>query len=294
MNPVIMHVNYGEVRFNSFGANTIDDVCRMAAELGFDGIEFRAAPQIELKDMPFDDFLALIAKSVKKYDIKMPLFSTILAKSASENKAEREEQAKTMLEKVQKIHDIFGTTLFNTCGTTFLSKDPAVPSTAMECHGSAAATQDQWDWTVETYQMVAKGLEKMGVKFAFETHMKYLHDTPEATKKLVDLIDSPSVGINMDFGNTVYFPEHPSVEEAIDLYGDKLFYTHLKNSVAKPGGGRTPIALSQGEINHRAYLKKLKAVGFDGVIGIEGNRPGDRYQYAKDDLAYYKSVRDSI
>ncbi len=294
MNPVIMHVNYGEVRFNSFGTNTIDDVCRMAAELGFDGIEFRAAPQIELKDMPFDDFLALIAKSVKKYDIKMPLFSTILAKSASENKAEREEQAKTMLEKVQKIHDIFGTTLFNTCGTTFLSKDPAVPSTAMECHGSAAATQDQWDWTVETYQMVAKGLEKMGVKFAFETHMKYLHDTPEATKKLVDLIDSPSVGINMDFGNTVYFPEHPSVEEAIDLYGDKLFYTHLKNSVAKPGGGRTPIALSQGEINHRAYLKKLKAVGFDGVIGIEGNRPGDRYQYAKDDLAYYKSVRDSI
>ena len=294
MNPVIMHVNYGEVRFNSFGSNTIDDVCSMAAELGFDGIEFRAAPQIELKDMPFDDFLALIAKSVKKYDIKMPLFSTILAKSASENKAEREEQAKTMLEKVQKIHDIFGTTLFNTCGTTFLSKDPAVPSTAMECHGSAVATQDQWDWTVETYQMVAKGLEKMGVKFAFETHMKYLHDTPEATKKLVDLIDSPSVGINMDFGNTVYFPEYPSVEETIDLYGDKLFYTHLKNSVAKPGGGRTPIALSQGEINHRTYLKKLKAVGFDGVIGIEGNRPGDRYWYAKDDLAYYKSVRDSI
>ena len=294
MNPVIMHVNYGEVRFNSFGSNTIDDVCRMAAELGFDGIEFRSAPQVELKDMPFDDFLALIAKSVKEYGIKMPLFSTILAKSASESKDERDEQVKTMLEKVQKIHDIFGTTLFNTCGTTFLSKDPAAPSTAMECHGSAAATQDQWNWTVETYRQLAKELEKMGIRFAFETHMKYIHDTPEASKKLVDDIDSPNIGINMDFGNTVYFPQYPSVEETIDLYGDKLFYTHLKSSIAKPGGGRMPTMLSQGEINHRAYLKKLKQIGFAGPIGIEGNRPGDRYWYAKEDLAYFNAVYSSL
>ena len=289
-----MHVNYGEVKFNSFGSNTIDDVCAMAAELGFDGIEFRAAPQVELQNMPYDDFLALIEKGVKKYGIKMPLFSTILRNSASSDKAERDAEVKTMLQKVQKIHDIFGTTLFNTCGTTVLCKDPEAPATAMERHGSAAANEDQWNWTVETYQQLAKSLETMGIKFAFETHMKYIHDTPAASKKLVDDIGSPNIGINMDYGNTVYFPEMPSVEEAIDLYGDKLFYTHLKNSVTKPGGGRTPIALSQGEINHRTYLKKLKAVGFDGVIGIEGNRPGDRYQYAKDDLAYYKSVIDSI
>lgn len=294
MNPVIMHVNYGEVSFDSFGSNTIDDICRMAAELGFDGIEFRSAPPKEFKEMPFADFMDQIAKGVKEYGIRMPIFSIGLPNSASADKQTRVEEAEATLKKVQKIHDMFGTTVFNTCGTTILSKDPAVPGTAMESHGSGAATQEQWDCTVDTYQMVAKGLEQMGVKFAFETHMKYLHDTPEVSRKLVDLIDSPNVGINMDFGNTVYFLKHLSVEETIDLYGDKLFYTHLKSSVAKPGGGRTPTMLSQGEINHRTYLKKLKQIGFEGPIGIEGNRPGDRYWYAKEDLAYFKAVRDAI
>ena len=223
----------------------------------------------------------------------MPLFSTILRNSASSDKAERNAEVKTMLQKVQKIHDIFGTTLFNTCGTTFLCKDPEVPSTAMERHGSAAANEDQWNWTVETYQQLAKSLEAMGIKFAFETHMKYIHDTPAASKKLVDDIGSPNIGINMDYGNTVYFPEMPSVEEAIDLYGDKLFYTHLKNSVPA-AGDRTPTALSEGAINHRIYLQKLKSVGFDGPIGIEAPRPGDRFWFAKQDFAYYKAVLESL
>lgn len=294
MNPVIMHINYGEVSFDSFGSNTIDNICHMAAELGFDGIEFRSAPPKEFKEMPFEDFMNLIADGVKKYGIRVPVFSVSLPNAAAADKQARATEVETALHKAQRIQELFGTTVFNTVGTTLLSKDPAVPSTAMECHGSAVATEDQWAWMVESYQQLAKGLEKLGVKFAFETHMKYLHDTPEATRKLVDLIDSPNIGINMDFGNTVYFPEHISVEEAIDLYGDKLFYTHLKSSIAKPGGGRMPTMLSQGEINHRTYLKKLKAVGFAGPIGIEGNRPGDRYWYAKEDLAYFKAVNSSL
>jgi sugar phosphate isomerase/epimerase len=123
--------------------------------------------------------------------------------------------------------------------------------------------------------------------------MKYIHDTPEATRKLVDLIGSPNFGINMDYGNTVYFPDFPAVEDAIDIYGDKLFYTHLKNSVPKVGG-RTPVALSEGEINHRLYLKKLREVGFEGPIGIEAPRPGDRVWFAQKDLEYYKAVAASI
>ena len=294
MNPVIMHVNYGEMRYDSFGSNTVDDICHMAAEFGYDGIEFRSAPPAEMKGMPFDDFMALIAAATKKYGILMPLFSLGLAQSAVGDRELRDVDVEKVLEKTRRIHDMFGTTLFNTSGTVIKSADPEVPATSMELHGSAAATQEQWDRTVESYQKLAKGLEPLGIQFAFESHMKYIHDTPVAAKKLVDLIDSPSIGINMDYGNTVYFPGCPSVEETIDIYGEKLFYTHLKNSVAKPGGGRTPTALSDGEINHRIYLKKLKSVGFDGPIGIEAPRPGDRYWFAQQDVAYYRAVCSSI
>ena len=132
MNPVIMHINYGEISFDSFGSNTIDDICRMAAELGFDGIEFRGAPPKEFKEMPFDDFMDMIAQGVKKYGIRMPIFSIGLPNSASADKQTRIEAADAALKKVQKIHDMFGTTVFNTCGTTILSKDPAAPGTARD------------------------------------------------------------------------------------------------------------------------------------------------------------------
>ena len=39
MNKVIMHINYAEVFSDSYGKKTVDDICRQAAEIGFDGIE---------------------------------------------------------------------------------------------------------------------------------------------------------------------------------------------------------------------------------------------------------------
>ena len=99
----------------------------------------------------------------------------------------------------------------------------------------------------------------------------------------------------MDYGNTVYFPNRPSVEETIDIYGDKLFYTHLKNSSPIPGTkARMGVNLADGEINHRAYITKLREVGFTGPIGIEAPRTGDRIWFAQKDYAYYKDVAKGI
>ena len=119
--------------------------------------------------------------------------------------------------------------------------------------------------------------------------MNHLHDYAESARKLVDLIGRDNFGINLDYGNSVYFKGIAPLEEAIDICGEKLFYTHLKNSMPVPGG-RMPTALGGGEINHRAYLKKLKDVGFNGLLGIEAPRPGDREAYAREDLAYIRSV----
>ena len=291
MNPVIMHANYGECRYDTFGNNTVDDICRMAAELGFDGIEFRSTPPKEFKQMPFPEFMALIKAGKEKYGLSTLIFGVSVANATSEDKELRAASIKTAIEKARTVNDLFGTTLCNTCMS--MIRNPDAPRGDVTQHGSAAATQEQWDLGVDSYQQLSKAIEPLGMKFAFETHMNYIHDLPQPTKKLVDLIGCDNIGINMDYGNTVYFPGAPSVEETIDIYGDKLFYTHLKSSVAV-AGGRLATALSQGEIDHRTYLKKLKAVGFDGPIGIEATRPGDRYWYAKEDLEYFKAVRRAI
>lgn len=294
-NKVIMHVNFGEIDYDSYGKKSIDDICKQAAEIGFDGIEFRGMPPMELRDagVSFEEYVAQVAAAKKKYDIKEILFSILAFECDSQDKEERARVIAEVIKKAQIVNEVCGTTLCNTVSTMHFSTDPEAKRQAYEKHGSAVTTAEQWDLTVDAYQQIAREIEKLGMKFAFETHMNYVHDLPTMAKKLVDLIDSPAVGINMDYGNTFFFPEKPSIVETIDLYGDKLFYTHLKNYTKIPGGA-LPRYLSDGDINHRLYLEKLKEVGFTGPIGIEAPRSGDRVWFAKQDYNYVASLMKDI
>lgn len=295
-NPIIMHVNFGERAYDSYGKRTVDGVCKMAAELGFDGVEFRGTPPIEYREagISFTDYVKEVAAGKKEYGLKEIIFAIGDRDCANPDKDVRAKSIENIIERARIVNGLCGTTICNTFGNMIRSKISTVPPNANEFHGSAAATPEDWELTADTYHRVGEAIQPLGMRFGFETHMKYIHDMPHSTKKLLDMINSPVIGVNMDFGNTVYFPEHPSVTEAIDLYGDKLFYTHLKNSVAISTGGRMGTYLSDGQINHREYLGKLKEVGYTGPIGIESPRGGDRYWYAKTDIAYAKSVMESL
>ncbi len=285
-NTVIMHVNFAEFpRAGEFDGKSIDDICRMAAELGYEGVEFRSRLPGCFDNSTSEEYYRQIAAGKKKYGLKEIFLGVVVADAMNPDKEVRAEAVKTAIRKAQLINDLCGTTLCDTSAGAILSTDMSVDPHAVEFHGSAAATEEMWNLTVDTYQQIGKGLEPLGVRFALETCMHCIHDLPDPTRKLVDLIDSPMIGINMDYGNTACFPKKPTVTEAIDIYGDKLFYVHLKNSVNKQG-----CALAEGEINHRVYLKKLRDVGFAGPIAIEAPRTGDRRWFAQQDLAYYKAV----
>lgn len=295
MNPVIMHINYGEVRNGRFGKNTVDSVCRMAADIGYDGIEFRGKIPVELQELSFREYAELIAEGKKKYGLSDILFGIGVRDCTSADKEIREKSISDAIEQAKIASELCGTTVCNTYSSEIKSSIPTAPASSYEFHGSAAATEEDWKLIADAYSRIGKELEKIGVKFAFETHMNYIHDLPHMAKKLVDLIDSPMVGINMDYGNTFAFPVRPTVEEAIDLYGDKLFYVHLKNSSYIPGTtSRIATSLSDGQINHRAYLEKLQDVGFTGPIGIEAPRAGDRVWYAQQDFNYYKALTECM
>jgi sugar phosphate isomerase/epimerase len=163
-----------------------------------------------------------------------------------------------------------------------------------EYHGSYVAGEDQWKWAVEGYKVVGDAVAKLDLQLAYETHMGYLHDMPEPVKKLVDLIGRPSIGVNLDYGNIIYLKNAPSLKDTIEGLGKRIFYCHLKNSAPLPTGGRLPTSLADGEINHREYLALLKKIRFDGPIGIEAPRPGDREWFAKQDLAYIRSVMADV
>lgn len=291
MNSVIMHINYCEIGFGSFG-KSIDDVCRKASQWGFDGIEFRGRVPYDIESS-LEEYMERIADGKKKYGLKEILFGYWVKGISSSESEVREKAIRDAVHFFKLAKEKCGTTICNVFADEIRSNYPGVCPTNYNYHGSAVATEKEWNLTVEGFKKIGAEVEKLGMQIAFETHMNYIHDTPQSCRKLVDLIDCPAVGLNMDCGNTVYFSNVPTPADVVKLYNDKIFYVHLKNSVSI-GGVRHPTALAEGEINHRLYLKALKESGFEGPIAIEAPRSGDREWFVRQDMAYFKDVVKDI
>ncbi len=277
--PLIMHINYFEQ------GQSIEYTVRRAVELGFDGVEFRR--KRTGVEETVSEYLNELKRCTELYGLRYVLFGgpAINVMTQDKDVIRREiDDYKNFLTEADKR--------FSLSCINFMTGSIRCPEAAgheYERHGSGCAEDWHWENAAEACREIAAFAPH--VRFAFETHMNYLHDLAPSTRKLVDMIDRANFGINLDYGNSVYFAKgtYPTLEKSIEICGDKLFYTHMKNSV--PGSPRrTPTALSQGEINHRIYVNKLCEIGFTGMIGIEAPRQGDREYFAEEDLAYIRSV----
>lgn len=282
-----MHINYCEQ------GQTIKQICKKAASWGYDGIEFRCWRVGEQESR--EEYLDAVAKYTKKYDIRHILFGGpgINVMTQDSDAVRREiDNYKEFLDMAAARMELG---VINILTGILIDPNQPMRDDCYDLHGSACAEEWHWEAAAAACRELGEYGARYGVKFAFETHMNYLHDTAASARKLVDKIDLANFGINLDHGNGVYFKNTPPVEEAIDICGDKLFYLHLKNSIALPrGAGRVPTALCDGAINHRPYVKKLFDVGYKGPIGIEAPRPGDREWFAVQDIAYLKALIEDL
>lgn len=286
MNPIIMHVNYCEQ------GQTLDEICQKAIEWGFDGVEFRGKRSgIEEAQ---EDYLNSLASAVEKSGLKNVIFGYYPHNLMSTDRDVRAEEVEKAVNFFRSASQKFKLTVCNVFSGALVNSDKSIPNYDYDRHGSFAATEEQWLWAASAYSVIGREAEKLGIKLAFETHMNYIHDLPGQAAKLAAMVNSPAVGVNLDYGNAVYFKKAPSIKEAIEVVGDKLYYVHLKNSIGVRDGSRFPVGLGDGEINHREYLKLLKKKGYTGPIAIEGPRPGDREYFARQDLAYFKMLMEEI
>jgi len=278
-NPILMHINYFEQ------GQTIEYTVRRAKSFGYDGIEFRRASK--QPGVTLESYIDEIARCTRMYGMEHVVLGAPYLSVLSQDK----EKYRAGLDAYKRYLDMASEKLNLTVINLFLDPltNPNAGTFEYNKHGSAYSEPWQWEQAARACQEIADYAPEL--RFAFEAHPNYLHDLAPTARRLCDMIDRPNMGINLDFGNTVAFDEgtYPSLEDCIDICGDKLFYIHWKNSV--PGvGRRLRTALSQGTINHRAYLKKLMEVGYKGFICLEAPRNGDREYFAQEDLAYAKSL----
>jgi sugar phosphate isomerase/epimerase len=286
-NPVILHVNAVEQ------GQTIQEMCRLAKSWGYDGIEFRRR-RGGVDETP-EQYLDAIASAADRAGLAYVLFGAPGPDLMSADADKRRRDVDDYIAFLRLAARRFRLTVCNTMTGTLVS--PNVHYFEFDRNGSNIATEDQWRWAVEGFQAIGDVAAELGVRLAFETHNCYLHDLPAPSRRLVDRIARDSVGINLDFGNIVLHPQGVSLAEAVRVCGDKTYEVHLKNLYLLPVHRYyhfIACPLADGVINHREFLRLLKAQRFQGPITIETPREGDREWFARQDLRYFRALVEEL
>lgn len=291
--PLIMHVNYCEQ------GQTLEEMCKKAVDWGFDGIEFRRQRYDQNWKLIQEDpkiYLDTIVAGAKKAGLKHVLFGGPGVDLMAGDPAKREKEIENAINFFRLAAKRVKLTVCNTMTGELKNPDKNIPYTynTYNKHGSFVATQTQWQAAVDGFKKLGKMAEELGFKFAFETHMGYLHDYPLVAKDLVDRIDSPAVGVNLDYGNAFEMPDNPPLADTIKKIANRIYYVHLKNAVSLPNGGYLATGLADGEINHREYLKLLMEIGYTGPVCVEAPRSGDREWFAQGDAVYIRKLMQEL
>ena len=137
--------------------------------------------------------------------------------------------------------------------------------------------------------------ESHGVRLAFEIHEGLAH-SGAAARRLLDAIDHPSIGVNYDTGNAIFYNDHVDPVSDLQAILDRVIHVHLKDT----SGGRGEWAfgaLGTGNVDLPGIVSLFKAFSFPGPysLEIEGYADEDltreaRVQRLRESVAYLSAL----
>ncbi len=283
---IILHANCVEQ------GQTIDEMCAYAVKWGYDGIEFRS--KRTGGDETRDNYLDAIARARDRHGLREVCFGSpgpnLMQPDAGARQRATDEYAAFLRTAASRL----GVKAVNTFAGQLLNPAPHAPLTDSALHGSAIATEAHYAWAAEGFRQLGPVAEELGLRLALETQRGYLHDTPASALKLVNLIGHAHVGINLDCVCISGQPNPPSVPEILAMLAGHIYYVHLRNICRLASREALRVGLGDGEINHRLLLRLLLRQGYAGPLCIESPRSGDREWFARQDIAYLRTVLAEI
>lgn len=156
---------------------------------------------------------------------------------------------------------------------------------AAEAHAPVVNTDEgsKPDWTTEAedhvlmryvLQEAVKFAEPRGVMLGLEPHQQY-SKSPAGLRRIVDLVDSPAIGVNFDTGNSYLAGEDPLVW--LESVVDRLVHLHAKDiSMAQSTSERgkvtgTPVgcACGEGVLDWARVIDTCRQAPRDIVLSVE-------------------------
>jgi sugar phosphate isomerase/epimerase len=241
---------------------------RLAAELGYDGLELRALSHLK-PDYSLDQ-----VKEVKRiadfYGLPIPvIYSNVTGNYEKVSDREAEEKL-DLLKKYTEWANVLES------GMVFHVPGGPAPDQASEADYDRAAY-----WLARAADIMAQG----NARLVMEMHHRGLVETVDSTLKLIGKVGRDNVGAILDPGNMANAGEEYGAN-AVARLGKHIFHVHAKdiryyqskqeNPKAKEYHGRyhSVVLMGEGDVDHTPAYQALLAAGYDGYVSLEAQVDG--------------------
>ena len=144
----------------------------------------------------------------------------------------------------------------------------SIPIVAVRSEGKAGdkeATKQAFDYIKKLCELA----ESRGITLAVKPHVGHSFYNTTTLIQLMEGIDSPALGVNLDSSNLYRAGDDPS--EAVLRLGRKIVHTHIRECDDR-NQPRTPVELQipgRGKLDWPKILRCLKDVGYEGALDTQ-------------------------
>ncbi|HET6821174.1 MAG TPA: TIM barrel protein [Anaerolineales bacterium] len=167
-------------------------------------------------------------------------------------------------------------------------------------------SQEQWQIFATGANYVARRvMDEAGLRTVFHHHIGTWVETPEETRRLMDMTDPTILGLCFDTGHWAFAGGDPV--HGIHEFGDRIWHVHFKDhepNVARQSreqGWDGPTAVGQGvfcelgrgDVDFPGVVKALRDIGYAGWIVVEQDvlpGMGTPKESAQRNREYLKSI----
>lgn len=223
-----------------FGGHSLETAFKYLAMAGYDGLELSAIPNMSehLVIERWQELVPEIKQFARVYEL------ALLAIEQPSQDAARMEQA------FQAAAEL-GVPIVN-CGP-----------------GGKTGDEDSFQQSLDTLGKLVELAGKYGVTLCVKAHVgNAIFDTP-TTLRLMEAIDSPHFGIDMDPSHIYRANEDPV--EAIQAVVSRVKHVHIRDCRGRQQGPGKPEhqANGRGNINLVGYISALHEAGYTGPVNLE-------------------------
>jgi sugar phosphate isomerase/epimerase len=246
-------------------ADNFDDMCRVAKNSGIKKLQFALAKtvnDVNFDTIGYDSELSFkIKKQLDDYDLHVSVLGCYINPIATDKK-----QLNTQLTRFKNFLYYAKDFSADVIGT-----ETGLLDTLEKTH-----SEENYLNFVENMRPIVKEAEKLGVTVGIEPVYSNTIFSPQRMRRLLDDINSESLGVILDVSNMTYpqtrYMQCDIINDSFDLFGDKIKAIHLKDFTFDDEGKKSFAVAGTGELMTELIFDRLSQLSHTPEIILDGTK----------------------